>query len=250
MIHLNKNLFIFTAALVLFGAGCKASLPANTSSGQYSDAQPSKTTNQEVVPEADFVKNLMENKSTWITYENKEAGVIFRYPAGFFTEAKKYGDQSSGMYYAVNAKPTSPEDGVCNGLGDRDCEIATWPIRYKNFLDALKGSKYSYGGYEAVPVTQGTRVVGGMKFLNLILQGINGACLLAYVRATPSAYVSFEVNICDDPQLKTSLWQGDAVDQNERRKAANILAGKNLSDSTRRKIESVERVISTLKIEK
>ncbi len=238
--------------LTLSGAGCAASSPSSTALQPSADktfqASSSTTGQVSVVSEADFVTNVMKNSSAWSKYENKEAGVTFQYPAGFFTEAKKYGDQTSGISYWVDTKPTKPEDGICDGLADADCDIIMWPVRYKNFLAALRGSVYSYGSYEATRVAQKARIIGGTEFVTFVEQGLHGSCSLVYVRATPHAYASFVINICDDPQLNVSLWVGNKINQHEKRVAENILAGKDLSDSTRIKIQAMEKVLATLRM--
>lgn len=242
--NMHKQIFIVVGALVLFGAGCEAPAPAEKPLEQVATTTPAQVT---VIPEADFISNVMKS-TPWSEYKDEKTGASFQYPVGFFTEAEKKGGQNSGMRYEVMAKPIIPEDGVCDGLGDVDCEIAKWPKRYANFNAALQGAEYAYGVYEGIPVAQKTRTVNGTKFVTMISQGINGACVLSYFAATPSAYAYFDINICDDPQLKEDKWFGSTVAEEERSKAKDILAGKNLSDSTKRKIQAMEQVLATLKM--
>lgn len=124
-----------------------------------------------------------------------------------------------------------------------------WPKRYADFFTALKGTGYVYAPYESVTVAQRVRTINKVQYVRLISQGINGSCVLSYVTATDTAYASFDINICDDPQLATEFWQSQTVLATEKLKAENILAGKNLSSSTRTKIEAIEKVLATLKIE-
>ncbi len=241
---MNKQIFIVLGALVLFGAGCASPVPAEEPVEQAATTTPAQVN---VLSEADFVSNAMKS-TPWSEYKDEKTGASFQYPAGFFTEAQRNGDQGSGMRYEISTKPTAPENGVCDGLGDVDCEIAKWPKRYANFNAALQGAEYTYGAYEGIPVAQQSRTIGGTKFLMNISQGINGACALNYFRATASSYAHFSVNICDDPQVNEEKWFGNTVAEEERSKAKDILASKNLSDSTKTKIEAMERVLATLKM--
>lgn len=229
------------SSLVFLGAGCTTVKP---------NMQPrSVNMPAAVVSEADFVGGVMRNETAWQVYENKEAGVTFQYPVGFFTEAKKYGDQASGMRYRVEARPTTPENGVCDGLGDIDCDIAQWPVREAAFEKALLGETYTYFGHESITVAERARTINGVRFVVGAVQGMNGSCTLAYVRATPKAYASFEVNICDDSRLDVAAWFGSDVSETEQAKAQRIFEGKDLSESTRVKMEAMEKVIATLKME-
>jgi hypothetical protein len=77
---------------------------------------------------------------------------------------------------------------------------------------------------------------------------MNGSCDLSYITATPSSYASFQINICDDPQLDVEKWFGSTIAKEERVKAKDVLASKDLSDSTRVKIEAMEKVLTTLRM--
>ena len=249
---INKKAVIVFGILTFFGAGCIATVPSMQQSpipNKISAQSPKKSTQVDVVSEADFISSVMKTENSWQVYTNTDARVSFQYPLGFFTEAKQYGDQASGMRYSVEAKSTKSEDGVCDGLGDVDCDIAQWPIRYTVFKKALQGSKYAYFGYESVRVAQQIRIINGVRFVVGVSQGLNGSCDLDYVRATPTAYISFSINICDDSSFDVPQWFGAKVSAVERLKAENILASKNISDSTRIKIQAMEKVIATLKMQ-
>ncbi len=242
--NMHKQIFIVLGALVLFGAGCAAPLPAEKTLEQTATTTTAQVT---AIPEADFISNAMRS-TPWSEYRDEKTGTSFQYPAGFFAQGEGNSDQFSGMRYDIMVKPTSSEDGVCDGLGDVDCDIETWPKRYANFKAALQGAKYLYGGYEQVPVAQQVRTINGTKFVLSVGQGINGSCALNYVQATAASYAVFSVNICDDPQLDQAKWFGNTVAEEERVKAENILAGKNLSDSTKVKTQAMEEVLATLKM--
>lgn len=243
--YMNKRIFLAFGILALLGAGCAMPKSVEKTSEPTKNEAP---TQVNVVSEADFVTAIMKSGNPWSEYKDEKTRVSFQYPKGFFTETQKYGDEGSGMRYMILAKPTTPENGICDGLADVDCEISTWPKRYANFQAALKGSEYKYGGYESFPVAQQVKTVGGRKFILNVSQGMNGACVLSYIHATPTVYASFSVNICDDPQLDAAKWFGNIVSEEEKLKAKNILAGNNLSDSTSRKIQAMEQVLITLKM--
>jgi hypothetical protein len=251
----KPSFLVLLGACALFGAGCAPLTREPIVSDQVNATSSVPVT---MLPEADFVSGLMAGGGPWREYSDQDTGVAlhsdkatgasFRYPEGFFQSGNMYGEQRSGMGYEILTKPTTPENGTCDGLGDIDCAIEAWPKRYANFRAALQGARYTFVGYEAIPVAQRVRTINGMAFVMTISQGVNGACTLAYARATVLSYANFSVNICDDAALKTEKWAGNTVDSEEKRKAQDILAGKNVSDSTKRKIEAMERVIATLKM--
>lgn len=205
--------------------------------------------------EAEFVSDTMKSKEKWMEYVSKEAGVSFQYPEGLFHGPAYDGDGSSGMRFYVETKPRIPEDGVCDntediGDVDVDCLIAAWPKNYQSFQMALQGADYDVNVYyDSVRLAQGIRSVGKEKFVVSVEKGINGACVLGYKKVTPSAHLVFSINICDDPKLDLSKWEGVTIDNTEQQKAQDILASKDLSESTKIKIEALEQVLATLKIE-
>lgn len=243
---MKKGHVIVLGILALLGSGCVPPKPSQNTLPEQTGAVSS--SQGKTVSEADFISNIMKSGAPWLQYKDDKTGVSFRYPTGFFTQAQKYGDQDSGMSYTIVMKPTMPADGVCDGLGDVDCDIAVWPKRYANFKAALQGSKYTYGEYETTPVAQQVRTINGMKFVVSVNQGVNGSCTVSFVRATSLSYASFIVNICDDPQLNAEKWFGNTVVEEERVKAQNILTGKSISDSTKTKIQAMEQVLATLKL--
>lgn len=242
---MKKELFAALGVLVLFGSGCVASRLVEKTPEQREAASSVRT---RVIPEADFLNNIMKNGDPWLRYEDRKTGTSFQYPRGFFTRAQKYGDQGSGIDYRIDTKPVTPEDGICDGLGDIDCDIAVWPKRHANFKAALQGSKYIHAEYEMIPVAQQVRTINGMKFIMSVDQGVNGSCTISYVQATLLSYALFSLNICDDPQLNVEKWFGNIVTEEERAKANNILIGKNISDSTKIKIQVMEQVLATLRL--
>lgn len=201
-------------------------------------------------PEAEYIDSFINTSNTWLEVKHDTANISFQHPEGLFRP-----DYAASMRYVIETKPTVGEDGVCsNDLGDIDCEIAFWPQRYTNFQGALQGwpyidGEYTDGEYKAILAAYRVRSIGQQPFIVAISHGVNGSCSMDYIRATPLSYVRFSFNICDDPSLDLRKWFGSTVDAQEREKANHILDGKNVSDSTRIKMDAMERVLATLRME-